>query len=62
MCFPCFVSVTEAQRMTRGEDNVESCVDESSSSTLFEDVPSCVDVNGVITWLRPVGEAKADAF
>ena len=48
--------------MTRGEDNVESCVDETSSFTLFEDVPSYVDANGVITWLRPVEEAKAEAF
>ena len=54
--------MTEAQRMARGEDNVESGMDESSSSTSFEDVPSRVDADGVITWLRPVGEARADAF
>ena len=48
--------------MARGEDNVESCVDESSSSTLFEDVPSCVGMNGVIMWLRPTEEARTYAF
>ena len=52
----------EAQRMARGEDNVESCVDESSSSTSSEDVPSRVDANGVITWLKLVREASANAF
>ena len=48
--------------MVKEKDNVESCVDESSSSTLSEDVPSHVDANGVITWLRPIREARADAF
>ena len=48
--------------MARGEDNVESCVDESSSSTLFEDVPSRVGMNGVIMWLRPTEEARTYAF
>ena len=62
MCFLGFISVTEAQRMTKEEDNVESCVDESSSSTSYEDVPSLVDANGVITWLRPVGEARENTF
>ena len=36
----------------------ESCVDESLSSTSSEDVPSHVDMNGVITWPKPVGEAR----
>ena len=48
--------------MARGEDNVESCMDKGSSSTSFEDVPSHVDTNGVIMWLKHVGEARADAF
>ena len=34
--------------MARGEDNVESCMDKSSSSTSSKDVPSHVDENGVI--------------
>ena len=33
VCFSDFASVTKAQRMARGEDNVESCVDKGSSST-----------------------------
>ena len=48
--------------MAREEDIVESCVGEISSSTSFEDVPSRVNANGVITWLRPVGEARTYAF
>ena len=48
--------------MTRGEDIVESCVDEISSSTFSEDVPSCVDANGVIRWLKPVREDKQKHF
>ena len=32
--------MTEADRMARGEDNVESYLDESSSSTSSKDVPS----------------------
>ena len=48
--------------MARGEDIVESSVGEISSSTLFEDVPSRVNANGVITWLRPVEEARTYAF
>ena len=48
--------------MAREEDNIESCVDESSSSTLFEDVPCRVEVNGVIMWLKPVRETRVDSF
>ena len=48
--------------MAREEDNVESCVDKSSSSTSSEDVPSHVDANGVITCLRPIREARAYVF
>ena len=54
--------MTEAQRMARGEGIVESSGGEISSSTPFEDVPSRVNANGVITWLRPVGEARTYAF
>ena len=48
--------------MARGEDNIESCMDESSSSTSSEDIPSRVDANGVIMWLRPVGEVRVGSF
>ena len=46
-------------------DNVGSCGDEessSSSSGSFGDVLSRTDANGVLTWLRPIGESRADAF
>ena len=48
--------------MARREDTIESCVDEISSSTSSEDVPSLVDANGVITWFKLVGEARENAF
>ena len=48
--------------MARGEDTIESCVDEISSSTSSEDVPSHVDANGVITWFKPIEEARENAF
>ena len=48
--------------MARREDIVESYVGEISSSTSFEDVPSHVNTNGAITWLKPVGEARTYAF
>ena len=48
--------------MARGEDNVESYMGKSSSSTSSKDVPSRVDLNGVITWLMPFGEARAITF
>ena len=54
--------MTEAQRMARGEDIVESSGGEISFSTPFEDVPSRVNANGVIMWLRPIGEARTYAF
>ena len=54
--------MTEAQRMARGEDIVESSGGKIMSSTMFEDVPSRVNANGVITWLRPVGEARTYGF
>ena len=50
------------QRMASGEDNVGSRVDEEPPSTLSREVLSCADAIEVITWLRPVGESKADAF
>ena len=46
-------------------DSVGSCVDEESSSSSFEtskEVLSCADANIVITWIRPVGESREDAF
>ena len=48
--------------MAKGEDNDKSYVDESSSSTSSEYVPSHVHVNRVIMWLRPIGEARANTF
>ena len=35
---------------------------QETSSSSFEGAPSCVDNIGVITWLKPVGEARADAL
>ena len=43
-------------------DNVGSRVDEEPPSTLYREVLSRVDATGVITWLRPVREFRADAF
>ena len=48
--------------MARGEDIVESSMVKISSSTSFENVHSLVNANGVITWLRLVGEARTYAF
>ena len=48
-------------KIAQGEDNVRSGVDEGPSST-FSDFFSRVDTTGVIMWLRPVGEPRADAF
>ena len=48
--------------MAKWEDYVKSCVDESSSYTSYDDIPSRVDMNVVITWLKLVGEARADSF
>ena len=35
---------------------------EETSSSGFKDVSSRVDTDGVITWLRPIEEDRADAF
>ena len=45
-----------------GEVDLGCSGDDETFSSCFEDVPSRVDGNGVITWLRPVGEARVDAF
>ena len=43
--------------MVGGEVDPGSYADEEISSSSFEDAPSRVDIVGVITWLRLVGEA-----
>ena len=51
--------------MTCREDNVGSYGDEessSSSSRAFGEVLSHADANGVINWLRLIGESRANAF
>ena len=48
--------------MVEGEVDPRSYVDEEISSSSFKDIPSSVDAIGVITWLRLVGEARADVF
>ena len=48
--------------MASGGDNVGSCVDEEPPSTLSREVLSHANATGVITWLRPVKEFRADAF
>ena len=50
------------QRMSRGKDNVGSHVDKDPPSTSTEEVLLRADATGVITWLRPVWESRADAF
>ena len=62
VCSLGFVVMTEAYKMARREDNVERCLDKSSSSTSSEDDHSCENVHGVITWLKPVGEAMEKSF
>ena len=47
--------------MAKGEGNVGCCVDEDLPST-YEEALSCADATRVITWLRPIGESRADAF
>ena len=45
--------------------HAESCGDEESSSFsfgTFGEVLSCADANGVLTWLKLVGEPRADSF
>ena len=48
--------------MAKGKDNVGRRVDEDLTSTSFEEVLSCEDATRVITWLRPVGDSRADSF
>ena len=51
--------------MAGGGDYVGSCMGEEPSSSsygAFGEVFSRVDANGVITWIRPIGESRADAF
>ena len=48
--------------MARREDNIGSHRDEGPSSTSSQDVPSCVNAAGIITWLILVGESRADTF
>ena len=50
------------KRMAKGENNVESHVDEDFPSTSIEEVLSRADATGVITWLTPVEESGAYAF
>ena len=50
------------QRMARGEYNIRSHVDEGSSSTSYEDVPSRVDAARVIIWLKTIRKSWAYAF
>ena len=51
--------------MASREDNVGSCADEESSSSLFVafgEVLSHTDANGVISWFRPIEESREDAL
>ena len=48
--------------MARGEYSVESLEGEGPPSISFEDIPLRVDSIGVITWLKPVREPRANAF
>ena len=50
------------QSMAKGEDNTGSRVDEGLPLTFFEDFPLCVNVVGVITWLRHDGESRQMHF
>ena len=50
------------QRIAIREDNMGSWVEEGPFSTSAEDPLSCVDATRVITWLRPVGKSRVDAF
>ena len=46
-------------------DNAKRCGDEESSSSSFEvsrEVLSRADANEILTWLRPIGEFRANAF
>ena len=51
--------------MVGGGDYVGSCMGEESTSNsfgAFEEVLLCADTNRVITWIRPIGESRVDAF
>ena len=48
-------------RMATGEGNVGRPKDEDLPST-SEEALSRADATGVIMWLKPVGESRADAF
>ena len=49
------------QKMDKGEGNVGRHVEEDLPSTSKEDL-SRADATRVITWLRPIGESRVDAF
>ena len=50
--------------MAHGKHHMGGRVGEESplSSPLFEEVLSHVNANGVLTWLKPVGDPRVDAF
>ena len=48
--------------MAKGEDSVGTREGEGSPSTSSEDVPSRVDSIRVITWLKSIGEPRAEPF
>ena len=50
------------QRISSEGDNVGIHMDEELPSTLYGEVLLCGDAIVVITWLRPVGESRADAL
>ena len=50
------------QRISSEGDNVGIRVDEELPSTLYGEVLLRGDAIVVITWLRPVGESRADAL
>ena len=52
----------DSQGMARGENSVRSHEEEGMPLTSSKDVPSLADSTRVITWLKPVGEPRADAF
>ena len=62
MNFLGFVSVMEALGGWPKEKIVGGHGDKGPSSTSSEGIPSRVDTTRVITWLRPVGEHRANAF
>ena len=58
------VSDEDTQRTTeRGKEVDLGCPnDQETSSSSFEDVPSCVNAGGFITWLISIREVRADTF